>query len=74
MSTDTENGLIWDFGSFHRKEMTKRDFIVQYVLNRSLTNTRGLDGQSVTCEAERAWDEIERISAKDARDDAHNVD
>lgn len=42
--------------------MNKREFIQQYVLNRALGNTGGLDGPYAAREGARAWDEIEKLA------------
>lgn len=39
-------------------QMTKREFVTQYLLNRALGNTGGLDARSAAGEAIRAWDSI----------------
>lgn len=42
--------------------MTKREFIIQYVLNRSQTVTDGFDGETSAKAADRAWKMIETVS------------
>lgn len=43
--------------------MNKREFIIQYVLNRSLALAgAGLDGESASIAAARAWDRIEALA------------
>lgn len=44
--------------------MTKRDFIMQYALNRALGNKGGLDGAIAIREGLRAWEELERVAPK----------
>jgi len=45
----------------------KKQFMQQYVLNRALGNSYGLDGIACTQEAEKAWQEIEnRCKTSDA--------
>ena len=41
--------------------MEKKDFLCQYVLNRTLTNRGGLDGYTVAREAEKAWRMINEL-------------
>lgn len=42
--------------------MTKRDFIMQYVLNRARAVPVDLDGQQVVQIAALAWDELQRVA------------
>lgn len=43
--------------------MSKREFLIQYVLNRALANSGGLEGLAVSQEALKAWEFInENIS------------
>lgn len=42
--------------------MTKREFIIQYVMNRALGNTGGLDPKGAAQSAAQAWDEINRLA------------
>lgn len=44
--------------------MTKRDFIMQYALNRALGNKGGLDGAIAIREGLRAWEELEKVAPK----------
>lgn len=43
------------------KDMTKRDFCRQYVLNRAIGHTGGMYGDSVADQAVIAWDTLEKI-------------
>lgn len=42
--------------------MNKREFIMQYVLNRALGNRGGLDGPTAAREGAKAWEEINKLS------------
>jgi hypothetical protein len=42
--------------------MTKREFIIQYVLNRSQTVIAGFDGEASAKAAHQAWKMIEALS------------
>jgi nickel-dependent lactate racemase len=42
--------------------MTKREFILQYVLNRSQTVINGFDGEGSAKAADRAWKMIETLA------------
>ena len=42
--------------------MDKRDFIMQYVLNRASASSNGLDGAWATREGAKAWDQIEALA------------
>jgi hypothetical protein len=42
--------------------MTKREFIIQYVLNRSQTLIAGFDGEASAKAAHQAWKMIEALS------------
>ena len=42
--------------------MTKREFIMQYILNRALGNSSGLDGPGGVREGAKAWDELEKVA------------
>lgn len=44
--------------------MTKREFIMQYALNRALGNKGGLGGQSAVREGLCAWEELEKVAPK----------
>ena len=51
--------------------MNKREFMVQYVLNRASTHDGGLEGKVAAKEAKEAWDYIqnELYDAKDVSDE-----
>ena len=42
--------------------MTKKEFMIAYVLGRAKGNTGGLDGKLAVLEAEKAWNEIQKLS------------
>lgn len=42
--------------------MTKREFIMQYVLNRALGNKGGLTGEVAVSEGAKAWEELEKVA------------
>lgn len=42
--------------------MTKREFIVQYVMNRALGNRGGLDPVGAAESAARTWDKINELA------------
>ena len=44
--------------------MDKRDFIMQYVLNRASASSNGLDGAWATREGAKAWDQIEALAPR----------
>ena len=51
--------------------MNKREFMVQYVLNRASTHDGGLEGKVAAKEAKQAWDYIqnELYDTKDVSDE-----
>ena len=55
----------------HKKTETTplnhEQFLQQYILNRALGNTGGLDAGGAVHQAERAWQEIKRLTAKDPK-------
>lgn len=40
--------------------MSKREFLIQYVLNRALGASRSLEGSAAAIEAGRAWEQIDK--------------
>ena len=42
--------------------MTKREFIMQYVLNRASAVPTNLDGPEVVQTAAMAWDELQKVA------------
>lgn len=44
--------------------MTKREFIMQYVLNRALAHRGGLGGVDAIHEGLKAWEELEKVAPK----------
>lgn len=47
-----------------KTEMTKREFVVQYVISRANTHLGGLEGRTAAKEAIYAWEVIEKECKK----------